>query len=479
MASVKTGSDPETQNTSRDLVFISKGTPDDDDFALWLAPRLEAAGYNVFADILCLKYGDRWRKVLTDTLYDQACKMLLCCKTSTLAKEGVLEEIEIASKLTRELSDPRFLVPLRLEKNFRAPFGTAGLQFADFTNSWADGLYDLLEYLVEENVPRSEAGTVNPEWQNYRARRSITIQQQPEALVSNWLRVSSIPDTVKYYVPTGAIMIGAVSARCKEAAYPLQYHNRGILTFLAFDEVSELFADLTALELKCETGTLDFQQDGMPEIDLAPMDAHNILMSMFREAWNVFCKKNGFVEYNYSSQTGFHVGEDQVAIGKKVPWGRQGDRRSSMLRNIAKGKVWNFGATATPAFWPYPHFKIKTRVLFADVANDNKAGDIIDSVDAQFRLRRTVCKGWRNKQWYGRLLAFLEILSGDSAYILLDVSPTEQIKIEAQPISCTSPVSTPLPDETDDDTEETDESVLAGGGWATEDDQEDQQIGAS
>ena len=456
MTGVEPASHPETQDKARDLVFISKGTPDDDDFALWLAPRLEAAGYRVFADILCLKYGDRWRKVLTDTLYDKACKMLLCCKTSTLAKEGVLEEIEIADRLSRELSDPRFIVPLRLERNFRAPFGTTGLQFADFTKSWADGLHNLLEYLEEESVPRSRGVAVNPEWQNYRARRSISVQSQPETLISNWLRISSIPDTIKYYVPKGAISIGAFSARCKEARFPVHYHNRGILTFLSFDEVSELFVDLAALELKCETGTLDFQQNGTPEIDLAQMDAHNILMSMFREAWDCFCRQKGLVEYKYSSQSGYHVGDELLAIGKKVPWGRQGDRRSAMLRNIAKGKVWNFGATATPAFWPYPHFKVKNRVLFAEVADGNKAGSIIDSVDAQFRLRRSVCKGWRNKQWYGRLLAFLEILSGDGAYISLDLSPSEQIKIVAEPISFTSPVSTPLPDETDGEVEETD-----------------------
>jgi type I restriction enzyme S subunit len=37
--------------TTRSVVFISKATPEDDDFVLWLAPRLEAAGYIVFADI--------------------------------------------------------------------------------------------------------------------------------------------------------------------------------------------------------------------------------------------------------------------------------------------------------------------------------------------------------------------------------------------------------------------------------------------
>jgi len=31
----------------REVVFVSKAAPGDDEFALWLAPKLEAAGYRV------------------------------------------------------------------------------------------------------------------------------------------------------------------------------------------------------------------------------------------------------------------------------------------------------------------------------------------------------------------------------------------------------------------------------------------------
>ena len=85
----------------RDIVFISKATPRDDEFALWLAPRLEAAGYKVFCDILSLQPGDRWRREITNTLQNRAVKMLLCCEDTTLQAAGVLEEIEIGTELTK------------------------------------------------------------------------------------------------------------------------------------------------------------------------------------------------------------------------------------------------------------------------------------------------------------------------------------------------------------------------------------------
>ena len=94
----------------RDVVFLSKATPGDDEFALWLAPKLEAAGYKVFTDIRTLEAGDRWRNVITSTLQNQACKMLLCCSNETLAAAGVQEEIEIGLDLAKELKAPRFVI---------------------------------------------------------------------------------------------------------------------------------------------------------------------------------------------------------------------------------------------------------------------------------------------------------------------------------------------------------------------------------
>jgi hypothetical protein len=100
---VKNGLPSDSRQVARKVIFISKATPGDDEFALWLAPRLEAAGYSVFADILNLDGGTRWRKEVTNTLQTRGVKMLLCCRDSTLASDGVQEEIGIATDLAKEL----------------------------------------------------------------------------------------------------------------------------------------------------------------------------------------------------------------------------------------------------------------------------------------------------------------------------------------------------------------------------------------
>ena len=130
-----------------------------------------------------------------------------------------------------------------------------------------------------------------------------------------------------------------------------------------------------------------------------------------------------------------------------------------MLRNSAGGKIWQYGVSASPYFWPYLHFKIKARVLFAELAG-GRTGTVIDDSDKQHRLRRTICKGWRNKAWHGRLMAFLELLSGESPHIAVRLADSCGLLLDASPVVFTSPVTTALPDTMEDDAEEPDNSTL-------------------
>ncbi len=444
---------------TRDIVFISKGTPEDDEFVLWLAPRLEAAGYTVFADILTLEPGDRWRREITGTLQNKAVKMLLCCRDVTLNKPGVQEEIGIASDVAKELKDPRFIIPMRLEP-FKKLFGIGELQWVDFLGSWANGLHDLLDALEKQNVPRAIMPVINPNWENYRKRLAIKVEKQPEVLTSNWLRVASLPDTIRYYHPPGPINLDSMEKTCRENTVPAEVYQRGFFSFALSEEIARDFADVAPFEILSEYKLLDFIDCGGKSPDIEPREAKNLVYSMFRRAWENFCRSKGLYEYLFSTQTAFHIGEAQTPLGKRISWRRQGKRRSSMLRNSAGGKVWQYGVSASPSFWPYLHFKLKARVLFAELASGNKAGAVIGDTAAQHRLRRTICKGWRNKQWHGRLMAYLELLSGEAPCITVPLSDASAITLDARPMPFTSPVTTALPDAMEDDAEENDDSTL-------------------
>ncbi|MCM2404210.1 toll/interleukin-1 receptor domain-containing protein [Rhizobium sp. S153] len=456
-----TGNSNVPEPVERDVVFIIKASPIDDEFTLWLAPKLEAEGYQIFADVLTLQPGDRWRREINAALRHRAVKVLLLCRDSTLADENVQDDLDIALELAKELGDQRFVIPLRME-TFRKVKGLGDTVAVNFVKGWGDGLDKLLDTLQRQKVPRnSEQASINSNWEMFRRRGAIEIVNEPERLTSNWLRIAEAPDFIRYYESSGAIDKNRLQRALDSFGHPAALiGGNGFLAFADQPEIEMAFETAGRFKVKHEIPLDEFVVNGFNKLRVDRQTASNLVIAMMKRAWSNYCKRNGFIEYTYSNSVGFHASAEHAPTGKKIPWGNQADKkRSSMLRNSAKGHIWQFGVTAIPTFWPFWHFKLKSRVLFAE---DDKTptGVPINDVKKLHRLRRSVCKGWRNKQWYGRMLAFLELLSGESAFIRLPLSETKEIVIEATPMLFSSPVSTILPNLLDEDDEETDASTL-------------------
>lgn len=444
---------------ARDVLFILKASPTDDEFALWLAPKLEAEGYQVFADILTLQPGDRWRREVSRAIENRAAKVLLVCRNATADDQAMQDDIDIALDVAKALGDDRFLIQLKLEQG-RKIKGLGDAVAVDFVRGWGEGLNTLLDTLKRQRAPRqADAPVIDPNWEIFRRRGAITLKNEPERLTSNWLRIVEAPDAIHFYEPSGVVDLDRVRRFAANHPFPIAIQGRGILTFEREEAIADAFASVGRFKLKRSIPLDRFVQEGDRQLGLERQPAQNLINVMMKQAWFAFCRDKGLIEYQFSGGVGFLASSATAAVGQRIPWGKQGDRRSSMLRNRAKGHIWQFGVTALPSFWPFWHFKLKARVLFAG-DNGTAEGLPIDDKRKMHRLRRTICKGWRNKQWYGRMLAFLELMSGESAYIRLRLSASDDVVLEAAPILFSSPVSTDLPDTQGGDDEETDPSTL-------------------
>ncbi len=454
-----TGIAAPVEKAARDTIFLIKSSPMDDDFALWLAPKLEAEGYRVFADILTLQPGDRWRRQINQALQHRAAKVLLICRDATLSDPHVQDDLDIALEMAKGLNDSRFIIPLRLEPGKKVK-GVGDAVTVDFVRGWGEGVGLLLDALQRQKVPHPAGEPViDPNWEIFRRRGAIPLVEEAERLTSNWLRVAEAPDVIRYFESTGAIEERLLDRALEAFPYPCAKQGSGIITFAEQSEVDIAFESAGRFKLKHEIPLLEFVDNGFSTLGIARQVASNLIVAMIKRAWLSFCRQKGLVEYHYSNAVGFHASAAQAPSGRRIPWGKQGDRRSSMLRNVAKGHIWQFGVTAMPYFWPFWHLKLKSRVLFS-IGNNTPEGLSIDDVRKLHRLRRSICKGWRNKQWHGRMLAFLELLSGESAYIRLSLAANAALAIEAAPMLFTSPVSTALPDILDADEEEADITTL-------------------
>ncbi len=224
----------------------------------------------------------------------------------------------------------------------------------------------------------------------------------------------------------------ALGSVCTKCPYPTVLMQQGVVTFQSIDEVNAAFSGVGELVSKHAVPLMEFVEQGLPAAGIQKQDASNIVHSMMRQSWIEFCRAREFLEYQYSAAIGFHVGRDLAAIGKKIPWGRQGERRSSMLRNIAKGHVWQFGVTAPSGIMAFPTFQIEV-ACFIRGSEGQRGRRRTQRSQEQHRLRRTVCKGWRNKQWHGRLLAFLELLSGEGSSINLRLAENASVALKHHP----------------------------------------------
>ena len=270
----------------RNVLFISKATPGDDEFALWLAPRLEAEGYTVFADILSLDAGTRWRKEVTNTLQKRGIKMLLCCRDSTLASDGVQEEIGIASDLVKDLNDPKFIIPLRIEP-YKKLFGIGELQYVDFVRGWAEGLNKLLNTLNRQKVTCDTSSIhINPNWEIFRRRGAVQIKKEPERVTSNWMRVVELPDVIRFFVPTGAVNRFALKDACQSSQYPAAPRDQGFFAFGTLSEIDEAYSAIGRFAVANEFDLMKFIELGASTLNLEGKDASNIVNSIFRQAWN-------------------------------------------------------------------------------------------------------------------------------------------------------------------------------------------------
>lgn len=118
----------------RPALFISHASPEDNRFVLWLGAKLAALGYEVWADVLRLRGGDDWQRKLEDALRARAAKVLFVANPVSAAKQGVRNEIQIATEVAKKVRDNEFIIPLRLAP-YEAPFLIAHAQYIDFSET--------------------------------------------------------------------------------------------------------------------------------------------------------------------------------------------------------------------------------------------------------------------------------------------------------------------------------------------------------
>ena len=325
--------------TERQALFISHATPEDNPFTIWLGAKLAAAGYEVWADVFKLKGGDDWQRKLEDGLRNRACKVLLVANQRAVEKQGVRNEIQIASEVARQIGDSRFIIPLRLG-NFNAPFLIAHAQYIDFSRSWSAGLHELMAVLRDEyKIPLTSEPTTEI-WSSLQAIHGRALDQRAEHLVSNWLRVRKVPGALFYYRSSELRHHGIA------LTLPNVPYGDGFLTC-----EEHRFQGVSRTSLNFALGA------GWAELGISNTEIRKMFARLAHQGMNLLLKARGLHCFEMANgQQAWLFGGDLPDTRLPFHWGELKGSRVLRGASTKRNMQWHFGITSQLRGGPNRYF---------------------------------------------------------------------------------------------------------------------------
>lgn len=430
--------------TARDALFISHATPEDNAFTLWLGAKLTALGYSVFADVLRLRGGNDWERILEDAIRNRAAKVLLVATPLSVQKQGVRNEINIANQTARKHGLDSFIIPLRLAE-YEPQLQVAHAQFLDFSKSWAAGLKELLAQLDELNIPKVGGGNHVELWRGVQLKDARAVGPGPERLVSNWLEIESIPSHIRFFDFKAGISIGLAQKAMKECPLPIVQQGRGFISFALLHQLQDYFGHDLPVEVKAEASTNDFLRNGWSHLQISWSDARARFADLSRQALDAFFRSKGLNSSELASNTlAWWPTSEQAGLRRlSFRWndGPSGSRQI-VGRSVKRRFYWHYGVSCRARLSPIRHIRVTGRVIFTTDGTEQ-----IGDARRLHRMRRSFCKSWRNDKWRDLLLAFWFWLAGGSETVDIPMGADEPMRLRLPPVAFVAPFGVNAPDD--------------------------------
>lgn len=426
---------------NRSSIFISHANPENNDFAIWLGTQLTLAGYEVWSDVTKLIGGEEFWDDIEDTIRNRAAKVIVVVSNVSQSKKGVLDEVNCAISVERAEARAGFVLPVRLDdipfSNFRA--NLARKNVIDFNANWAGGLDKLISALEKDAVPkvRRRSGPIDvSRWSADRIVQTQKVQTLPEPVVTNWFRLTRLPDVVHMYHL--GVQGNLVEDIRRGMACPTFPYFRLIGSFA---DISAVEANVSPVSVK-EEYTVHYDKfiGGRPE-QLPGMDARearNFVLSMLRVGWDQFAHSQNMLSFQTASKANaWYFPKGGIDNDTAVFVDRYGKRRRKKIVGWSeKRKVfWHFAIEMKPVLGRTPRMLARPHVIFSV---DGRTP--LDNADKMHALRRGFCRSWWNDRWRDLLLAYFTTI-GTNGEITVPMGGGANYVLSASPVEFLVPVS--------------------------------------
>lgn len=424
---------------SRDAIFISHATPEDNDFTRWLAAKLTLAGYRVWHDLDRLKGGDVFWDKIENAIREESYRFIAVVTEKSFSKQSVRNEWELAP--TVEKLVPGFLIPVRIDgfEFSRLPITMHRKNTIDFAGGWHIGLSNLLDTLGAANAPRvAEPDPASArQWLAGEKEGAILLAQSPETLESTWLPILSLPESIE----SARILGSNRGIKVTQANGRLPWFEFGdrIVGFAKGPELVDLMAETVMLKAAGGNETTSFISGGISWGDnkVSINDARYRVENLIRQAWVLAMDKVGLKTYVLSGGRVVHYATKELLPGGKCAFvdadGRV--RKKSLFGRSERRKAnWHYAVGIRPSLDDPWRIELRATIVFT-----GDDGVPFEAARAQ-SLRMGFCRSWWNDRWRGFMRGFLTLIAGGAKEISLPVGEDRFIRIGAEPLTFSSPV---------------------------------------
>lgn len=426
---------------SKQSIFISHATPEDNGFVGWLGARLELAGFSVWHDLGRLKGGDHFWDKIEKAIRDESFRFLAVVSKVAVDKQGVKDEWALAQTVEKSL--PGFVIPVRLDDyDFSLlPIGIHRKNVVDFASGWHKGLAQLIDTLVDANAPKiSEPDPLSARhWLPEMKEGAILRTDAKESLDSTWLSVMELPPTLETARILGSTRL--IKLTDENRRMPWFEHEDRIVGFAKGADLVSLMSNSVMLKEANAVVTDAFIDSGstLGDKTVTHWEARRRVANLVRQAWELAMEAKGFGIYEQSGgRKVFYVTPELTGgRGEKVSFidvdGRK--RRKGLNGRSEKRKAnWSYAVGMVPAFDDPWRIELRSTIVFT-----GDDGMPMDSVARAHRLRMSFCRSWWNDRWRGFLRAFLALVAEGQPDIRLPVGSNRFIVLSATPIVFSAP----------------------------------------
>jgi len=429
----------------RRLLFLSHATPQDNEFARWLASQLAIAGYEVWCDVTELLGGERFWKDIEEAIDSVTFRFFFVSTLHANTKPGTLRELNLAQRAQEAHGLKDFIVPLKIDQ---FPFASMQANIQDlnmvrFDETWAAGLQQLLALLEREGAPKSELANANAvmDWYSRSLEPGYRSIVSNDKYLSNWFRLK-LPKHLYAHRFRGPVSnLPSVAAGF---SHPYRILGSRLLTFAPGHEIVDALGDGWAEDDLIVLKTSDFLMGGSKDLEVASFDASNVVSDLIRQAWEMEMRSQGLHGFELASGLQAWFFKHQHLDKNKAYFTALGGRRTyrqlvglKSKRDADGNKVrdgyWHYALSASPQLHPFARLVLRHHVIFTDDGETPW-----EKPDRMHKARRSVCKQWWNREWRDRLLAFCAQLSGGSTELALTTGG-EELSVAMVPMRFTSP----------------------------------------